>query len=223
MPLRAYSVDGESSVSKRRSTTSTASSIPAATSTASSIPAATSTVSSTPVVPATISAIPDLPFSASPVLFYLRQNDAAKAIKSAPPAIQDLTAESTIIDTSRVQFNREFEYFNARALSTILRNDMVNGQTIKYSPITNISDINQRYNPNNLISLQATLQSYFDAFELNLDKYTPVAPEPTQEYTAIETNAKYEIEISFADVSGTERVEVEFLVMDTAFNDTIYI
>ncbi len=186
----------------------------------SSIDGGSSFPSSQPIT-SKISAIPDLPESASSALYFIRTSEQARAIKSAPP-IQDLTTDTTILDTSRAQFNREFEYFNAKALSTILRNDMVNGQTIKYNPITNISDISQRYNPNNLISLQSTLQSYFDAFELNLDKYIPVAAEPTEEYTATETSAEYEIEVSFADISGTERVEVEFLVMDTAFNDTIY-
>jgi hypothetical protein len=186
----------------------------------SSIDGGSSFPSSQPVT-SRISAIPDLPESASSALYFIRTSEQARAIKSAPP-IQDLTTNTPIIDTSRIQFNREFQYFNARALSTILRNDMVNGQTVKYAPIKNISDLNQTYNPNNFISLQSTLQSYFDAFELNLDKYIPVAAEPTEEYTATETSAEYEIEVSFADISGTERVEVEFLVMDTAFNDTIY-
>jgi len=169
-----------------------------------------------------ISAYPDLPQSASTILYFLRQAEQNRAIKSAPPITNLTTQNQTPINTSASVFFKEFEYFNARALSTILREDVVNGQNIKYSPITNLSNISIAYNPKNLIALQSTLQSYFDAFEINLDKYIPVAEEPTEEYTATETSAEYEVSISFANVVGNERVEVEFLVMDTAFNDTMY-
>ncbi len=172
-----------------------------------------------------IYAVPDLPKSASSALYFIRKSEEARAIRSTPPIV-DFTAQQDLpINNSASTFFKEFEYFNARALSTILRNDMVNGQNIKYSPITNISNVNITYNPNNLVSLQSTLQSYFDAFEINLDNFVPVAAEPTEEYVPYqtpETVAEYEIQIDFADITGTERVEVEFLVMDTAFNDTIY-
>lgn len=177
----------------------------------------------TPQVKTTsISAYPDLPLSASSTLYFLRKSEEDRAIRSAPPIVDFTLQQQVPVNNTASVFFKEFEYFNARALSTILRNDMVNGQNIKYSPITNVSDINITYNPNNLVALQSTLQSYFDAFEINLDKYIPIAEQPTEEYTATETSAEYEVSISFADVIGNERVEVEFLVMDTAFNDTMY-
>jgi hypothetical protein len=177
------------------------------------------------VIKTTISPYPDLPKSASSELWILRQNLEAKAIKTAPPITNLISQTIVPEDDSAMAFYKEFEYFNATALSTILRNDMVNGQNINYLPITNISNINVAYNPNNLVKLQSTLQSYFEKFEFNLDKYTPIAAEPNEEYVPYqtpETVADYEITIDFADIIGTERVEVEFLVMDTAFNDTIY-
>jgi hypothetical protein len=166
--------------------------------------------------------IPDLPKSASSALYFLRKSEEARAIRSSQPIVDFTAQEQLPVNNAASAFFKDFEYFNARALSTILRNDMVNGQNIKYSPITNLSSINITYNPNNLVALQSTLQSYFDAFEINLDKYIPIAEEPTEEYTATETSAEYEVSIAFADVIGNERVEVEFLVMDTAFNDTMY-
>jgi hypothetical protein len=169
-----------------------------------------------------ISPYPDLPQSASSTLYFLRKFDESRAIRSAPPIVDFTIQKDVAINNSASVFFKEFEYFNAQALSTILRNDMVSGQAISYTPITNISNINNTYNPNNLVALQTTLQSYFDAFEINLDNYVPLAAEPDEEYTATETNASYEISISVADVIGNERVEVEFLVMDTAFNDTMY-
>ena len=174
------------------------------------------------VVKTKISPYPDLPKSASTELWILRQNLEAKAIKSAP-AIVDFTSQQVLPeDSSASIFYKEFQYFNAKALSTIIRNDMVNGQVIRYEPITGLSSLNISYNPNNLVALQSTLKSYFDAFEINLDNYVPVAAEPTEEYTATETSERYELVVSFANIVKNERVEVEFLVMDTAFNDTIY-
>jgi hypothetical protein len=174
------------------------------------------------VVKTKISPYPDLPKSASTELWILRQNLEAKAIKSAP-AIIDFTSQQVLPeDSSASIFYKEFQYFNAKALSTIIRNDMVNGQVIRYEPITGLSSLNISYNPNNLVALQSTLKSYFDAFEINLDNYVPVAAEPTEEYTATETSERFELVVSFANIVKNERVEVEFLVMDTAFNDTIY-
>ena len=207
MPRIASSIDGTISTSSAR---------------AAAKPAATESILSTYLSAKTIAALPDLPKAASTETFLLRQLDNERFIRSAVPIV-DLTGSQQITaNNTALIFFKEFEYFNAKALSTIIRNDMVNGQNIKYKPITNISNINATYSPNNLVALQSTLQSYFDAFEINLDAYVPVAAKPEEEYTATETSQEYEVAISFSDVIGNERVEVEFLVMGSAFNDTIY-
>ena len=168
-----------------------------------------------------ISPIPDFPYSASPVLYILRQVEQNKAIKAAAP-VENLQKPTNLLNNSAVQFDRDFNYFNATALSSALRHDTVNGQNIKYQPIADLSNINSKYNPNNLIQLQSTLQSYFESFAYNIDKYTVFAANPTEDYTAVETSAEFELVLSFADMTNSEKVQVQFLVMDTAFNDTMY-
>ena len=49
-----------------------------------------------------------------------------------------------------------FEDIGGHELINIARNDIINGQQISYTPIKNLGLIQQKYNPNNILGLQAT-------------------------------------------------------------------
>lgn len=66
-----------------------------------------------------------------------------------------------------------FEDIGGQELISIARRDTVNGQKISYQPIKNLSSIEQQYNPNNIISLQATSDKYFANFPIKLDEKIP--------------------------------------------------
>jgi len=59
-----------------------------------------------------------------------------------------------------------FENIGGQELINIARNDTVNGQTVIYQPIKNLSTIQQQYNPNNIVSLQSTSDKYFQNFSI---------------------------------------------------------
>jgi hypothetical protein len=66
-----------------------------------------------------------------------------------------------------------FEDIGGQELINIARRDTVNGQKISYQPIKNLASIEQQYNPNNIISLQATADKYFANFPIKLDDKIP--------------------------------------------------
>ena len=63
-----------------------------------------------------------------------------------------------------------FENIGGQELINIARNDTVNGQTILYQPIKNLTAVQQQYNPNNIVSLQATSDKYFQNFSIKFDE-----------------------------------------------------
>jgi hypothetical protein len=97
-----------------------------------------------------------------------------------PPTLQlPLPVRTAPIDT--VLFNDDtvpieimadliFENIGGQELIDIARNDIVNGQEVSYQPIKNLSSIQQQYNPNNIVSLQATADKYFNNFAIKLEK-----------------------------------------------------
>jgi hypothetical protein len=66
-----------------------------------------------------------------------------------------------------------FEDIGGQELISIARRDTVNGQKITYQPIKNLSSIEQQYNPNNILNLQATADKYFANFPIKLDDKIP--------------------------------------------------
>jgi hypothetical protein len=100
-------------------------------------------------------------------------------VVQAPPAPPVKTAS---IDT--VLFNDEevpievmsdliFEDIGGHELINIARNDIINGQDISYQPIKNLTSLQQQYNPNNILSVQATSDKYFSNFAIKLENKTP--------------------------------------------------
>lgn len=66
-----------------------------------------------------------------------------------------------------------FENIGGQELINIARTDTVNGQSVIYQPIKNLTQIQQQYNPNNIVSLQATSDKYFQNFSIKLDNKVP--------------------------------------------------
>ena len=100
----------------------------------------------------------------------------------APTSIPKPPAKTAPIDT--VLFNDDsipievmtdliFEDIGGQELINIARNDIINGQKISYNPIKNLSSIQERYNPNNIVSLQSTSDKLFANFSIKLNEKIP--------------------------------------------------
>ena len=83
--------------------------------------------------------------------------------------------------------------------------------------IKNLSNIEQQYNPNNILGLQATSNKYFNNFPIKLDQKVPTSPtgpNNTYVYSDIQTG---DIIVESVNLDIDEQVEIQIVV-----NGTIY-
>jgi hypothetical protein len=110
-----------------------------------------------------------------------------------------------------------FENIGGHELINIARNDTVNGQQISYQLIKNLSDIEQQYNPNNILGLQSTSNKYFNNFSIKLDQKVPTSPtgpNGSYVYSDIQTG---DIVVESVNLDSDEQIEIQIVV-----NGTIY-
>lgn len=116
-----------------------------------------------------------------------------------------------------------FEDIGGQELINIARRDTVNGQKISYQPIKNLSSIEQQYNPNNIVSLQATADKYFANFPIKLDDKIPQTGEgPGGDYVYIDTTTGNLI-VEAVNLESDEQIEIQIArsgtIYETDFNE----
>ena len=110
-----------------------------------------------------------------------------------------------------------FENIGGHELINIARNDIINGQQVSYQPIKNLSSIQQQYNPNNILSVQATSDKYFSNFPIKLENKIPrLGTGPNGKHIYIDsTNGNLVIEA--VNVEEDEQIEIEITVSGTIY------
>lgn len=110
-----------------------------------------------------------------------------------------------------------FENIGGRELISISRNDLINGQSVQYQPIKNATSISSKYNPQNLLTIPGSSDTYFKNFPIKLDSYT-------QDYQEIpaEIDADGNLVIYLVNVPANEQVQVQVFSSLEVLNDTIY-
>jgi hypothetical protein len=103
-------------------------------------------------------------------------------------------------------FDQIFENIGGQELISITRSDIVNGQKISYQPIKNLSAIQQRYNPNNILSLQQTADKFFAGFSIKLEDKIPKVGNGTNGEN-VYLNASGDLVIEFININADEQVE----------------
>jgi alpha-L-arabinofuranosidase len=114
-----------------------------------------------------------------------------------------------------------FENIGGQELINIARNDTVNGQTILYQPIKNLTAVQQQYNPNNIVSLQATSDKYFQNFSIKFDEKVPTTgtgPGGSHVYIDPETG---ELVVEAVNMSEDEQIELEITISGTIYEAEI--
>jgi alpha-L-arabinofuranosidase len=114
-----------------------------------------------------------------------------------------------------------FENIGGQELINIARNDTVNGQTILYQPIKNLTAVQQQYNPNNIVSLQATSDKYFQNFSIKFDEKVPTegtGPGGSHVYIDPETG---ELVVEAVNLAEDEQIEVEITISGTIYEADI--
>lgn len=150
------------------------------------------------------------------------QYTPTKSIKAATPDVIEFDTESLPID---VMTEILFEDVGGQEILSLSRNDIINGQTILYSPIKNLRRVESKYNPNNLFVVPSTSQTFFSSFAIKLEDKTP----DTDDLDTIEKKIVYVDEatgdlIVFVTAMTTgETVEIQVLEEGDSVGDILYV
>lgn len=110
-----------------------------------------------------------------------------------------------------------FEDIGGQELINIARGDIINGQKVTYHPIKNISDIERQYNPNNIISLQKTSDTYFANFSIQIkDKIPNVGSGPNGEHVYLDS-INSDLIIDVTNMQNDEQVEIQIGTSGTIY------
>jgi hypothetical protein len=144
----------------------------------------------------------------------------APPVYAPPPPVKTATLDIILFDEESVptdgMFDQIFENIGGQELISITRSDIVNGQKISYQPIKNLSAIQQRYNPNNILSLQQTADKFFAGFSIKLEDKIPETGNGTNGEN-VYLNAAGDLIIEFINVNPDEQVETQISVSGTIY------
>jgi hypothetical protein len=174
------------------------------------VPVNSGVVSGGPLPSASITATPPAP---EPEMLSAR-------MFAAPPPVKTATLDIILFDEENIptdgMFDQIFENIGGQELISITRSDIVNGQKISYQPIKNLSAIQQRYNPNNILSLQQTADKFFAGFSIKLEDKIPETGNGTNGEN-VYLNAAGDLIIEFINVNPDEQVETQISVSGTIY------
>ncbi len=156
---------------------------------------------------------------ATPNLPIPNASTASEGVLAASKDIFVITDESLPIE---IMTDLVFEDIGGQEIINISRSDIVSGQNVIYQPIKNLTSLNYQYNPQNIISLQDTLESYFKKFPIQLDKKIPTVGTGGNNETAYIDSDTGNLIINVVNLEKDEQVEVQILNGGDIFNDTIY-
>ena len=150
---------------------------------------------------------------------------AATPVTPPPPPVKTAPIDTILFDDESVSVDVMtdliFENIGGQELINIARNDTINGQKIIYQPIKNLTTIQQRYNPNNIVSLQDTSDKYFAGFSIQLDEKTPnVGNGPNGENIYLDPSTG-DIVIEVVNMYEGEQVESQISITGTIYEADI--
>jgi hypothetical protein len=114
-----------------------------------------------------------------------------------------------------------FENIGGQELINIARNDIINGQKISYNPIKNLSSIQERYNPNNIISLQSTSDKIFSNFSIKLNEKIPNVGNGPNESNVYIDEATGNLVVETINNGDDEQVEIQIAIRGTIYEADI--
>ena len=162
------------------------------------------------------------------------KTSTSDSIKIATPDLLIFGEQAVAIE---IMTDLIFEDIGGFELATISRHDLVNGQTVVYAPIKNLTDLYLQYNPNNVLRLQSA-DAAFSSLAIILANYLP---KYGNGYDLIGTNTDLtkrvkvyngksiyidpisgDLVINLINIKDNEQVEVEILTAGGTYDDTMY-
>lgn len=162
------------------------------------------------------------------------KTSTSDSIKIATPDLLIFGEQAVAIE---IMTDLIFEDIGGFELATISRHDLVNGQTVVYAPIKNLTDLYLQYNPNNVLRLQSATAA-FSSLAITLANYLPkygngydligTNPDLTKRVKVYNGKSIYidpisgDLVINLINIKDNEQVEVEILTAGGTYDDTIY-
>jgi len=138
---------------------------------------------------------------------------SATVMAPPPPPVKTATLDIILFDdeatTVDTMADLIFENIGGQELINITRSDIINGQKISYQPIKNLSSIQQRYNPNNILSLQQTADKYFAGFSIKLEDKIPNEGNGANGENVYIEEGTGDLIIEFININNDEQIEVQ--------------
>ena len=147
-----------------------------------------------------------------------------KAIKVATPDIILFDEEAIPVD---VMTDLIFEQIGGQEIINIARNDIINGQNIIYSLISNIPQLSYNYGPKNIFTVPGTLDKFFKNFAIRLDTHIPeIGTGPSGRFVYVDKNNLDEtlrgrLIIDVINMKTNEQVEIQVLDFGSYIPDII--
>lgn len=155
------------------------------------------------------------------------KTSTSDSVKIATPDLLIFGEQAVAIE---IMTDLIFENIGGFELATISRHDLVNGQTVIYTPIKNLTDLYLQYNPNNVLRLQSA-DSFFKSLAISIPNYLPRYGNGYDLVDGVKVyNGKSiyvdpisgDLVINLINIKENEQVEVEILTAGNTFDDTIY-
>ena len=155
------------------------------------------------------------------------KSNTSDSVKVATPDLLIFGEQAVAIE---IMTDLIFEDIGGFELATISRHDLVNGQTVIYTPIKNLTDLYLQYNPNNVLRLQSA-DSFFKSLAISIPNYLPRYGNGYDLVDGVKVyNGKSiyidpisgDLVINLINIKENEQVEVEILTAGNTFDDTIY-
>jgi hypothetical protein len=154
---------------------------------------------------------------------------ATPSVPVTQPAVSDTSVKSPSPDLIQIDrlglpknlmLRLALEKIGAQELITLVRHDTVNGQSITYQPVKNLSDIAIAYNPQNIIKIPDTSNSYFKNFAIQIENHIPQFSNDSVPVSVYLQNSG--IVIDLINLKADYEVEVQTMASGKIFNATIY-
>ena len=191
----------------------------AAAATAAANKAAADKANSTPLKVSTMTTNVTPSYSVNPVPY--TPTTSAIVVSPPPPPTKTAPIDTVLFNDDSVSIeimtDLIFEDIGGHELINIARNDIVNGQRVSYTPIKNLGLIQQRYNPNNILSLQLTSEKYFNNFSIKLEEKVPKEGNGIDGSNIYFDEATGDLIVETVNMNPDEQLEVQISI-----NGTIY-
>lgn len=156
-----------------------------------------------------VSATPNMPSS---------NRNERQSVKIATP---DLILLSEDVVDEEIMADLLFEQVGSQEIINIARNDIVNGQSVAYRPIKNLSELATKYSPQTLVAMQNPTNTFFNNFSIKLENYIPTVGNGPGGLS-VYLNENNDLVLEFVGLKEDEQIQVQVLESGQVLDDTIY-